>query len=279
MRSLARTLAAILLAGSAAQADVLHLVNGRQIEGRVVSRTAEGVQVEVAGGVILVPTAQVKRVEERLAPQDELAVRAARTDMGDPEAVARLAAWASQRALGAEARQLEALADGLLLERKVEEARARADALGWLDVLAWARARGLSPEVRVWLADRAVAANPRNRAAWDARDLALREQAEAARPPAAPRRAAPPPPPRPEARETDERVAALERQLAEQEAEAEALRERVGDLERRRPIVARRRRQATRPLVPGLWVGPQVQAPCEAPPPRGGALVRVRATR
>lgn len=281
VRRLTRALAALLLAASAVQADVVHLVNGRRIEGRVVARTAEGLQLEVAGGQIHVPAAQVARVEERLAPQDELAVRVRNADMGDPDVVARLAVWASQRGLGLEARQLEAQADGLRLERKVAEARARADAIGWLDVLAWARERRLSTEVRVWLADRAVAANPRNRAAWEARDLALREQAEAARPkppaarpdPAGPARPAPPAPA--EDREADERVAALERQLAEQEAEAEALRERVGELERRRPIVARRRRQRTQPQVPGLWVGPQVEAPCDAPP-RSGPLVQVR---
>lgn len=278
MRRVLLSLALIAALGAPARADVIHFANGRTIEGRVVERGQTDLTIEIPGGRLVVPIEQVARVEARRAPQDDLADKTRRTDMGDPEAVTRLADWAASRGLGEEARQLEAHADGVRLEQQVAAARASDTAGAWLDVLAFAEAKGHGKVVLAWLAAQALKADPQDPEAVDARDRIARLEDVAGPvqdtleprplpPPPTPRRA---PPPGPETGADRDRIAQLEAELAGQEAEAEELRNRVNRLENQRRGVRRRRPPTNPPIQPGLFLVPAPQPPAPPPPPVGG---------
>lgn len=188
MRSiaLAAGLAACLVAAPA-RADVIHLKNGRTIEGRVVARTAKEVRLKTAEGLVVLPTAVIEEVSRRQPPEEELAERAALTDMNDPAAIEALALWASSRGLGDQGSDLLALARGIKLERLVARARELDDPAEFVSAFHWARVNQVSDEVLDWLLaearrralpnDVSVAEAVRVRAA----DLAYRAREEARR--------------------------------------------------------------------------------------------------
>jgi hypothetical protein len=274
MRRALLSLALFAALGGSARADVIHFANGRTVEGRVVERSATTLTIEVGGGQLTLPVDQVARVEARRAPQDDLADRTRKTDMGDPDAVTRLAEWAASRGLGDTARQLEAHAEGVRLERQVEAARASNTAGAWLDVLAWAEAKGHGKVVLVWLVQQALKVDPQDPEALETNlrlarlDETPRAEPPSLPPPPTPRRA-PPPPPRggSETAADRERIAQLEAELASQEAEADELRNRVNRLENQRRGVRRRRQPTNPPIQPGLFLVPAPQPPAPPPPP------------
>lgn len=250
----------VILAGAPALADVVHLNNGRRIEGKVVDERRGAVHLEVPGGRVVLPASSIDRIERRETPQEEYGARARATDMHDPDAVDGLAAWASGRGLGDQAEHLRALASGLRLERRVDALRGTPYAQDWVDLYTWSRQAGASLEVQRWLVERAAALDrehPAVRAAGRAVefDAAMSDSGAQAPPPAAPPRRAP----RRSAEGAQQeaaRVAHLEAELAQRELEERALRERLTQAEQQRRRRVRRRR-----------AGPPLVLPVPAPPP------------
>jgi hypothetical protein len=89
----------------AAAADEIYLKSGGQLSGRIVSRTATSIEVDVGAGRIAVPTASVVRVEEGRSPLHEYEERAGRLAAGDVDGWVALGEWASARGLGTQARE------------------------------------------------------------------------------------------------------------------------------------------------------------------------------
>lgn len=170
-----------------ALADVIHLKNGRTIEGRVLARTEKEVRIKTAHGVMVLPMVTVERVQAQVTPEEELGDRAVDTDMNDPAAIEALALWASSRGLGDASRDLLALSRGLRLEQLVARAQRLDDPGAFLQAFHWGRTNEVSDEVLDWLLDqasaRAGAGDPAVAAAYHSRreDLAARAREEARR--------------------------------------------------------------------------------------------------
>lgn len=92
-----------LLAAGAASADEVYLKSGGQLSGRVVSRSATTIEVEVGAGKIGVPVASVLRIEEGRSALQEYEERAGRLAARDVEGWLALGEWASARGLGTQA--------------------------------------------------------------------------------------------------------------------------------------------------------------------------------
>jgi hypothetical protein len=103
MRTSILLLAAMLPAG--ASADEIYLKSGGQLSGRIVSRTATEVAVDVGAGRITVPVSSVVRIEEGRSALHEYEERAAALGAADVGAWLALGDWASARGLGTQARQ------------------------------------------------------------------------------------------------------------------------------------------------------------------------------
>ena len=172
---------------SPARADVVHLKNGRTLEGKVVSRTAREVRLRTAEGLVVLPTSVIAGVARQETPEAELATRAAGIDLNDPAAIEALALWASSRGMGEQGRDLLALARGLRLERLVAQAQRTDDPAEFVAVFHWGRTNEASDEVLEWLLEqarrRALPDDPEVAAALELRadDLALRARDEARR--------------------------------------------------------------------------------------------------
>jgi hypothetical protein len=219
-----------------ARADVIHLSNGRTLEGKVVSTTPTHIRLRVAGGQFELPRHRVARVETRRPASEDYAERARKTDMDDPRQVKELADWASARNLGARARQLRGLARGLQLEKRIARAKAGHKASAYYDTYAWAKVQGFSPEIQRYLLDELLSRWPQHRPAQ--RALAALEEAL-----------------RPKPTPAEEEQTALREKLARQAAEAAQLKKRVQELEesqrkaeeaRQREAQARRRARRRR---------------------------------
>jgi len=102
VRRTALALAAALLP-FAAVADEVFLKSGGQISGRVVSRTATTVEVDVGAGRIAVPVSSVVRIEEGRSALQEYEERAGKIAASDAEGWLALGEWASGRGLGSQA--------------------------------------------------------------------------------------------------------------------------------------------------------------------------------
>ncbi len=96
--------AAVLLAG-AALADEVFLKSGGRVSGRVVSRTATTVEVDVGAGRIAVPASSVVRIEEGRSTLQEYEERAGRIPATDAAAWIALGEWASAQGLSSQARE------------------------------------------------------------------------------------------------------------------------------------------------------------------------------
>jgi hypothetical protein len=104
MRALIPFLAVVLLP-RAAPADEVFLKGGGRLSGRIVSRTATTVEVDVGAGRIGVPASSVVRIEEGRSPLHEYEERAGAVASSDVEGWLALGEWASARGLGAQARE------------------------------------------------------------------------------------------------------------------------------------------------------------------------------
>ena len=164
-------------------ADVIHLKNGRTMEGEVSRQTPDSIHLEVRGGKMVLPRSAIARVERKARPQDAFAAKLRQTDSTDPEALDDLALWASSRGLGQESQNLTAQANGIRLQQRVDAIRGTTNPRDWIEVYHFAQHRHLSSEVQVWLLEQAAALDPDHhsvRMARRERELALSE-AEAAR--------------------------------------------------------------------------------------------------
>ncbi len=98
-----RCLLFLLLAATTALGDVIHLKNGGRIEGKIVSEGSGEYRVVIASGTVVVPKADVVKIEYGPSPADELEVRKKALDIRDGAAVAALAKWADAKGFHDEA--------------------------------------------------------------------------------------------------------------------------------------------------------------------------------
>jgi hypothetical protein len=94
----------------AAAADEIYLKSGGQLSGRIVSRDANMIEVDIGAGRIAVATSTVLRIEEGKSALHEYEEKAGRIPAGDVEAWVALGDWASSRGLGTQAREAYARA-------------------------------------------------------------------------------------------------------------------------------------------------------------------------
>jgi hypothetical protein len=171
MRSSILLFAAVSVAGSAG-ADEVFLKGGGQLSGRIVSRTATTVEVDVGAGRIAVPASSVVRIEEGRSALQEYEERAGRLARGDVDGWLALGDWAEARGLGTQAREAYHRA----LAVSPDDPRAN-EALGnvrvdgrWVSEDESYRARGYVQYEGEWITPAEHEAILRERAAEDARD-------------------------------------------------------------------------------------------------------------
>lgn len=143
-----------------ALADVVHLKNGRKLEGEIVKQTADAVHLRLRRGKMVLPRDLIQRIVERIPPQRQLAEWTRKADMGDHVVVENLSLWASKHGLGEQAQDLAELARGLELQERVAEAQTRPGTRAFLDVFRWGRRSMLEDEVLRWLLERARSYDP-----------------------------------------------------------------------------------------------------------------------
>ena len=170
-----RTCVALLVAASlsaAISADEVFLKGGGRLSGKITSRTATSVEVDVGAGKIAVPASTVLRIEEGRSPLHEYEDRAAQLAAGDVDGWVALGDWAKSRGLSSQAREAyhRALAASPL------DARANA-ALGnvqvggrWMSEEESYKAKGFVQFEGDWMTPAEQQALQRERAAEDARD-------------------------------------------------------------------------------------------------------------
>jgi hypothetical protein len=188
----------------AAGADEVFLESGGKLSGRIVSRTATTIEMDVGAGRIAVPVSSVERVEEGRSALQEYEERAGRIPAGDVDGWVALGEWASARGLGSQSRE----AYNRALSASPGDPRANA-ALGnvqvggrWVSEEEGYRAQGFVEFDGEWMTPAERDAIQRERAADDQRDRQRRE-AEM------------------RAREAEARAEEAEARAAEAEAEAE----------------------------------------------------------
>jgi hypothetical protein len=176
MRGPALLAGAALLCGTAS-ADEVFLKGGGQLSGRVVSRTATKVEVDVGAGRISVPTSSVVRIEEGRSQLQQYEERAGALAAADADGWIALAQWAEAKGLGTQAREAYHRA----LAASPTDARAN-EALGnvqlngrWVSEDEGYRARGYVKLEGEWMTTAEQETILRERAAQDERDRARRE--------------------------------------------------------------------------------------------------------
>ena len=97
-------LAAALLS-SATRADEIFLKSGGQLSGRIVTRTADKVEIDVGAGRVTVPASSVVRIEEGRSALQDYEERARAIAPGDALGWVALGEWASSQGLGTQARE------------------------------------------------------------------------------------------------------------------------------------------------------------------------------
>ena len=112
-------LGGLVLASSAA-ADVVHLKDGRKVEGTVVEQTDQKVVVQTKFGVNEFKASEVDRVEEKSTPKEEFKTRQAAA-AGDAGALYKLYVWAKGQGLQSDAKR--ALRDVVKVDPDHENAR------------------------------------------------------------------------------------------------------------------------------------------------------------
>jgi Tetratricopeptide repeat len=181
MRALAFGLAVLM--PSAAAADQIFLKSGGRLSGRIVSRTAASIEIDVGAGRIAVPASSVDRVEEGQSALQEYEARAGRVPAGDVDGWIALGEWAAAQGLGSQARE----AYNRALGASPGDPRANA-ALGnvqvgerWVSEDEGYRAKGFVLFEGEWMTPAERDAIQRERAADDQRDRQRREAETRAR--------------------------------------------------------------------------------------------------
>lgn len=291
MKPMLSAVLGLLVAGGAVQADIIHLKNGRIVEGEVLEHTTQRVAVKLPGGKIVFPTDQVHRIELRRTAKQEFGERVRATDMEDPEALDELALWASGRGLGDEATALQNMAQGLRLEARIDEVRGSRRPGDYIELFHWARGQGCSDEVLDWLLGQAEGIDAQDYEVLDARRLrnedlssraaqAARREELRRRPryrmPDLDRHSKSGPQLETQRRgegQADDRIAQLEQELEEQRKRIASLEEETA--KKQRPIIRRRRGRGSGTIITAtpevplqlVPVPPVVIPPNAAPPP------------
>src|SRR5690606_31241832 len=120
MRTLSITLLSGLLLASSAAADVVHLKDGRKIEGTIVERTDTKVIVQTKFGPTELKASDVDRIEEKSTPKEEFKQRLDEAE-GDAEKLFQVYIWAKGRNLDADAKR--ALREVVKIDPEHENAR------------------------------------------------------------------------------------------------------------------------------------------------------------
>ena len=156
----------------AAGADQVFLKSGGKLSGRVVSRSATAIEVDVGAGRIAVPVSSVDRIEEGRSALQDYDERASRIAASDADGWVALGEWASAQGLGTQAREAYHRA----LSASPADPRANA-ALGnvqvggrWVSEEEGYRARGFVELDGEWMTPAERDAILRGRAADDQRD-------------------------------------------------------------------------------------------------------------
>ncbi len=105
-RALRAALGLLLAIGGAARADVVHLRNGGQVEGRIVSRDASSIVVKTSVGTVTIAAADVARIDRKTTPLEELERKREALDPKDADGRVALADWAAKNGLGRERTRL-----------------------------------------------------------------------------------------------------------------------------------------------------------------------------
>jgi hypothetical protein len=103
-RTPALTLAASLLT-LAASADVVYLKSGGSFSGRIVSRSATSIEIDIGAGRVGIPAVNIARVVEGHSPLQEFEDRASRIAADDGQGWLALGDWADAQGLGTQARE------------------------------------------------------------------------------------------------------------------------------------------------------------------------------
>jgi hypothetical protein len=176
MRKLILLVGAVVLPGTTS-ADEVFLKSGGQLSGRIVSRTATTVEVDVGAGKIAVPASSVVRIEEGRSPLQEYEERAGKLAAGDADGWVALGEWADARGLSTQAREAyhRALAASPL-DPRANEAVGNVLLDGrWVSEDESYRARGYVQYQGEWITPAEHEAILRERAAEDARDQERRQ--------------------------------------------------------------------------------------------------------
>ncbi len=169
-------LAAVLLT-RAASPDEVFLKGGGQLSGKIVSRTATTIEVDVGAGKIGVPASSVLRIEEGRSPLHEFEDRAGKLAAGDVDGWIALGDWAKDRGLSTQAREAyhRALAASPL-DPRANEALGKVQLDGrWMSEDESYRAKGYVQYEGEWITPAEQQALQRERAAEDQRDRERRE--------------------------------------------------------------------------------------------------------
>jgi hypothetical protein len=132
--------AALAWSTPTATADVVYLVNGQAVEGRVVESPGS-VRVELEFGRLTFDRREVLRIERKPLLQDVYEERVRALDRRDPQAARALARWCEQQRLVDEAAALHEHARQAELTLRLE-ATDPTDAEALLALHAWAREQG-----------------------------------------------------------------------------------------------------------------------------------------
>jgi hypothetical protein len=100
------TLLLVLLVGvpATSRADVVFLKSGGKLEGRIVERSEDSVEINIGAGSITLSMKSVDRIEEGRSPLDDYDERVAALSPDDREGWLGLARWASRAGLGTQSR-------------------------------------------------------------------------------------------------------------------------------------------------------------------------------
>jgi hypothetical protein len=100
-----RGIVVLALVSTPLLADEVHLRGGGRLTGEIVEQTAENITVDVGAGRMTVKMSTVVSIDKSASPLQEYRTRAAQLAAEDVQGWRELARWATDRALGTQARE------------------------------------------------------------------------------------------------------------------------------------------------------------------------------